>query len=201
MQPKLKVEQMPVDALAPYAGNAKEHPDWQVEQIARSIDQFGFNDPVGVWHDKDGTPVIVEGHGRVLAAKRLGIAEVPVIALDYLDDDGRRAYCLAHNQTTLTSGFDVDALRAEMDALADSGIDMADFGFDADGLSLGDDVEPIDDTDNGGVSQTGSYIRWDGHEVTLSEGELGELNAAYDSYLEKNGVTIGLFRSILDAAD
>ena len=127
MDVRLKVEKMPTDSLVPYAGNAKEHPEWQVGQIAASIEQFGFCDPVGIWHDEDGSPVIVEGHGRVLAAKSLGIREVPVVTLDHLDDEGRRAYTLAHNQTTMTSGFDPEKLSAELSDLA---IDMSAFGFD-----------------------------------------------------------------------
>ena len=92
MQTKLKVEYARTSELVPYAGNAKEHPDWQVEQIANSIDQFGFNDPVGVWTRQDGQLEIVEGHGRVLAAKELGIENVPIVRLDHMDDDARRAY-------------------------------------------------------------------------------------------------------------
>ena len=128
MQPKLTVKMVPTDELVPYAGNAKEHPDWQVGQIAASIKQFGFDDPVGIWHNPQGQPVIVEGHGRVLAAKELGITEVPTIALDHLDDEGRRAYTLAHNKLTTNTGYDADVLAAELDAI--SGIDMSDFGFD-----------------------------------------------------------------------
>lgn len=130
MQPKLKVERMKTRDLVPYAGNAKEHPDWQVEQIAESIKQFGMCDPIGIWHDADNRPVIVEGHGRVLALKRLGIDECPVIALDHLDDDARRAYVHVHNQTTMTSGFDMDALAVDMESLPE--FDWAAFGFDSD---------------------------------------------------------------------
>lgn len=107
---RLKIEQMRTSDLAPYAGNAKEHPSWQVEQIANSIDQFGFNDPIGVWTNPQGVCEIVEGHGRLLAAQKLGIEKVPVIRLDHLDDDARRAYVHVHNQTTMTSGFDLDKL-------------------------------------------------------------------------------------------
>lgn len=128
MNPELTVKMVPTDELVPYAGNAKEHPDWQVGQIAASIEQFGFDDPVGIWHNPQGQPVIVEGHGRVLAAKELGITEVPTIALDHLDDEGRRAYTLAHNKLTTNTGYDADMLAAELDAI--TGIDMADFGFD-----------------------------------------------------------------------
>lgn len=127
---ELRVTMTPTSELVPYAGNAKIHTDEQVAQIAASIEEFGFNDPIGIWHDGDGAPVIVEGHGRVLAANLLGIAELPTIALDHLSDEQRRAYVHVHNQTTLTSGFDLDALQAELAALPE--FDWASFGFDPD---------------------------------------------------------------------
>lgn len=130
-QPELRVYEVPTGELVPYAGNAKEHPDWQVGQIVASIERFGFLDPVGVWHDPDGRPVIVEGHGRVMAAKELGMESVPCVALDHLDDEGRRAYALAHNQLTMNSGWDDLALSDELADLAD--MDMGDFGFDVGG--------------------------------------------------------------------
>ena len=120
----MEIEYMRTDALRAYAGNAKEHPPEQVDQIAESIRQFGFNDPIAVW-GKDNT--VVEGHGRLAAAKQIGITEVPVIRLDHLDDEQRRAYTLAHNQLTLNSGYDMDALRAELEAI--DSIDMAAFDF------------------------------------------------------------------------
>ena len=121
---ELQIERMRTDALRAYAGNAKEHPQEQVEQIAESIRQFGFNDPIAVW-GPDNT--VVEGHGRLAAAKLIGIAEVPVIRLDHLNDEQRRAYTLAHNQLTMNSGYDMEALRAELEAI--DGIDMAAFDF------------------------------------------------------------------------
>lgn len=127
MQPKLKVEYVNADALLPYAGNAKEHPEWQIEHIANSIEQFGFSDPIGVWTNADGVLEIVEGHGRLLAAKRLGIERVPIVKLDHMDDDARRAYAHVHNQTTLTSGFDEEALTLELESIP--GFDWNDFGF------------------------------------------------------------------------
>lgn len=130
-QPELRVYEVPTGELVPYAGNAKEHPDWQVGQIVASIERFGFSDPVGVWHDPEGRPVIVEGHGRVMAAKELGMESVPCVALDHLDDEGRRAYALAHNQLTMNSGWDDLALSDELADLAD--MDMGDFGFDVGG--------------------------------------------------------------------
>lgn len=121
-------EMMPTAALVPYAGNAKRHPDWQVEQIANSIQAFGFNDPIAIWHDVAGHPVVVEGHGRLLAAKRLGMDEVPVIALDHLDEEGRRAYTLAHNRLTMNTDYDALLLDSELGAI--EGFDMAEFGFE-----------------------------------------------------------------------
>lgn len=129
MDPKLKVEYMDVSELIPYANNAKEHPDWQVEQIAASIRQFGMCDPVGVWTNPDGGLEIVEGHGRVLALKEMGVTRCPVIKLDHLDDEGRRAYTHIHNQTNLTTGFDWEALDAEIASMPE--IDWGAFGLDA----------------------------------------------------------------------
>lgn len=130
MAPSLRIVNLPTDELVPYAGNAKEHPQEQIEQIAKSIEEFGFDDPVGVWHDGDGRPVIVEGHGRVLAAKLLGMEELPTISLDHLTDEQRRAYVHVHNQTTLTSGFDMEALQAELASLPE--FDWGSFGFEMD---------------------------------------------------------------------
>lgn len=133
----VKVTRMPVSALRAYAGNAKEHPREQIEQIAESIKEFGFNDPIAVW-GPDNT--IVEGHGRVQAAELLGMTEVPVIRLDHLTDEQRRAYTLVHNQLTLNSEWDDEALRAELDAI--DGIDMAAFDFSfADEATEGEGAE------------------------------------------------------------
>lgn len=121
----LKISYISIDKLTPYEGNAKEHPDEQVEQIAESIRQFGFNDPIAI--AADGT--IIEGHGRYLAAKLLEMDKVPVIRLDELTDEQRRAYTLVHNQLTLNSGFDFDALEAELEKI--ESIDMSAFDFGA----------------------------------------------------------------------
>lgn len=128
MVPKdLQRQMMRVSELVPYVGNAKKHPEWQVEQIRNSIEAFGFNDPIAIWQDVAGHWMIVEGHGRLLAAKQLGMDEVPVIRLDQLDDEGRRAYTLAHNKLTMNTDFDVQILDAELDAI--EGLDMSEFGF------------------------------------------------------------------------
>lgn len=125
-QPELRVEEVPVADLVPYVRNAKRHDDAQVRTIANSIREFGNCDPVAVWTNAKGEPEIVEGHGRVLALKQLGIETAPVIHLDHLTDEQRRAYTHVHNQTTLNSGFDPDLLEADMFELD---FDWEGFGF------------------------------------------------------------------------
>ena len=128
---KLKVEYMPIDQLTPYENNAKIHTEEQIGQIKASITEFGMNDPIAIW-GKDNT--IIEGHGRLMACKELGMAEVPVIRLDSLSDEQRRAYTLVHNQTTMSTGFDIDILNTELDNID---LDMSVFGFDI-------EIDPID---------------------------------------------------------
>lgn len=136
---ELKIEIEKVEDLVPYARNAKKHPPEQVRQIAASIKEFGNCDPVAVWTNAKGEPEIVEGHGRVLALKELGIDKCPVIYLDHLSDEQRRAYTHVHNQTTLTSGFDLGVLDLDMDELD---FDWGDFGFGGfdEGFSAIDDL-------------------------------------------------------------
>lgn len=134
----LEVEYMNVSELKMYHNNAKIHDDEQIDAIARSIERFGMNDPIGIWKNDDGVFEIVEGHGRVLAAGVLGIEEVPVIRLDHLTDEERRAYTHIHNQTTLISDFDEDILAIDMGELD---FQWDDFGFDAEYEDDDDDNE------------------------------------------------------------
>lgn len=128
-QPELSVEEVPTDELIPYARNAKIHTHEQIDQICSSIEEFGFADPVGVWEGPNGLE-IVEGHGRVMAAKKLGMGKVPIIRLDYMTDKERKAYGLAHNKLTMNTGWDFAKLDAELEELAGE-FDMGDFGFDS----------------------------------------------------------------------
>lgn len=128
----MKIEYVPISEIAPYARNAKKHPNRQIEQIAESIREFGFNDPIAIW--KDGT--IIEGHGRLEAAKMLNMDKIPIIRLDELTDDQRRAYGLVHNKLTMNSGFDIDLLTVELEDLPE--IDMEQFGFEYPDLDDGE---------------------------------------------------------------
>lgn len=121
---ELNIEYLPVEALRPYDRNARKHAKKDIDAIAASIQEFGFDDPIGIWGDG----LIVEGHGRLLAAKQLGMTSVPCIRLDHLTDEQRRAYTLAHNRTAELSGWDFDIQAAELAGIED--IDMTLFGFD-----------------------------------------------------------------------
>lgn len=130
--PNLKINYVKTSDLRAYANNAKEHPAEQIEQIKKSIQEFGFNDPIAVWKDNE----VIEGHGRLIAATELGLDKVPVINLDSLTDAQRRAYMLAHNKLTMNSGFNLDLLEMELSELSE--IDMSAFGFDVADLESGE---------------------------------------------------------------
>lgn len=121
----LQTVRLSLDELTPYANNAKEHPEEQLDQIRESIQRFGFCDPIAVWGDDN---TIVEGHGRYLVLKEMGETEVDCIRLDHLTDEERRAYTLAHNKLTMNSGFDFEILNGELGSI--TSIDMEAFGFE-----------------------------------------------------------------------
>jgi ParB-like chromosome segregation protein Spo0J len=127
-----------VTSLIPYARNSRTHSDAQVGQIAASIKEFGFLNPIIV----DGESGIIAGHGRVLAAQKLGIAELPVIEAGHLSDTQRRAYIIADNKLAMNAGWDDEMLRVELDALGVDGFDLELTGFSLDEiqqLEMGDE--------------------------------------------------------------
>jgi DNA modification methylase len=152
MQPDhLQVEQWPIERLLPYAANARTHAEEQVAQIAGSIAEFGFNVPCLI----DERGVLIAGHGRLLAARRLGLAEVPVIRLGHLTDAQARTFRIADNQIALNAGWDDAMLAAEVARLKEDGVhlDLLGFGEDeldrlldsldgTDGATDGEDVVP-----------------------------------------------------------
>lgn len=128
----LKIEYVNINDLKKYHKNAKKHPKEQVKRIANSIKEFGMCDPIGVWGEDN---LIIEGHGRLMALKKLGYKEAPIIRLDHLSEEQRKAYTLAHNKSA-ESEWDFEILAEELNSIVD--IDMMDFGFD---LSI-DEEEP-----------------------------------------------------------
>lgn len=141
---KLKIEYVDIDTIKPYKNNAKKHPQEQIDQIKKSIQEFGNNDPIAVWNNE-----IVEGHGRYLALQELGGGTIPIIRLDELTDEQRKAYTLVHNKLTMNSDFDFNILDSE---IAEIDIDMSEFGFDSidvDSDMFGTDFElPSGDKEN-----------------------------------------------------
>lgn len=123
---QLKIEYISLDEIKPYERNAKLHPENQIEQLKKSINDFGFNDPIAVWKDNE----IIEGHGRYIAAKELGFETVPIIRLDGLTEKQRKAYTLVHNKLTMNTGFDFENLVAELKDVDDL-FQMEEFGFSA----------------------------------------------------------------------
>lgn len=123
-----KIETRATDQLVPYARNARKHEPWQVAQIAASIKEFGFTNPVLI----DETGEIVAGHGRVMAALKLDLPEVPCIVLGHLTKTQRKAYVLADNQLALNSSWDMGLLSVELDELKLDGFDLDVLGFPQD---------------------------------------------------------------------
>ena len=135
-----KIEWRSVETLIPYAKNARTHSDEQVAQIAGSIKEFGFNNPVLV--DKENS--VIAGHGRLMAARKLGMDKVPVVELEHLTESQRKAYVLADNRIALNSGWDTSMLSLELQDLKDD-IDLSLLGFDPDELDAL--LNPIDETE------------------------------------------------------
>ena len=120
----MEIVKIKIKDLKPYKNNAKIHTEEQIEQIKKSIQEFGMNDPVAVWGEDN---IIVEGHGRLEALKELGYDEVECIRLDHLTDEERKAYTLTHNKLTMNTGFDFDILNEELSDILE--MNMSDFGF------------------------------------------------------------------------
>ena len=127
----MQIEQLKVGDLIPYVNNSRTHSDEQVMQVASSIKEFGFTNPILI--DDDGG--IIAGHGRLMAAKKLGLVEVPCIRLGHLSEAQRKAYVIADNQLALNSGWDLDTLKLEIDRLGELDFDIELLGFDDDFLT------------------------------------------------------------------
>jgi ParB-like chromosome segregation protein Spo0J len=126
-----RMELWPIEKLIPYAKNPRTHSETQVAQIAASIAEFGFLNPMLV----DTQAGLLAGHGRLLAAQRLELKRVPVIVLDHLTETQKRAYLLADNQLALNAGWDMEMLRVELEGLRRSDFDLEVIGFDINELA------------------------------------------------------------------
>ena len=170
-----RIELWLIDRLIPFARNPRTHSEAQVTQIAASIVAFGFNNPILV----DTKGGIIAGHGRLLAARKLQLQEVPVIVLDHLTEAQKRAYIIADNQLALNAGWDEELLRAELAALQDEDFNVRLIGFEdeelarllaaqnaAEGLTEEDAVPELPDTP---TSQPGDFWILGDHRLLVGD--------------------------------
>lgn len=142
--PDLKIVYLSPDELTPYEHNTRKHAPDDIEQIKQSILEDNFNDPIAVWGPNN---IIVEGHGRQIAAKELGLERVPCIRLDHLTDTQRREYAIRHNRTAELSAWDFGKLEQEIAALKIDGVDLSGLDFDIPDI-LGGATEPTANDDD-----------------------------------------------------
>lgn len=150
----MKVELINIEKLIPYAMNARTHSEEQVAQIAGSIKEFGFNNPVLI----DSENGLIAGHGRVMAGRKLGLKEVPAIRLGHLTDIQKKAYILADNKIALNSGWDYELLKSEIEMLEEEEFRLDVLGFsvqEIEQITVGeqmkqdspDDFKDVDESD------------------------------------------------------
>ena len=187
-----KIAPWPTDKLIPYARNARTHSDAQVAQIAASIAEFGFTNPILAGSDG----VIVAGHGRLAAAQKLGLASVPVVVLDHLTATQRRALVIADNRIAENAEWDEAMLRVELADLQDEGFDLDLTGFDADALAelmAGDepvnegqiDEDAVPDVGETPVTLPGDVWQLGPHRLLCGDATVA---ASYDSLLDGEAV-------------
>lgn len=122
----MELEKISIDKIRMYENNAKEHPGWQIEQIKKSIEMFGYNDPIAI----DENNMIIEGHGRFLALKSLEYKEVNVIRLTGLTEEQKNAYSIVHNKLTMNTDFDIEKLKFAFNELQIADFDLSILGFE-----------------------------------------------------------------------
>jgi len=180
------IEYLGVDLLIPYVNNSRTHSDTQVAQIASSIKEFGFTNPILI----DGSNGIIAGHGRVMGAKKLGIDKVPCIRLAGLTPAQIKAYVIADNKLALNAGWDDAMLRLEFDELAELGFDLELTGFglgEIDSLPDIDGELPFISSDDREPFQRVAFILHDDQKVIVDDAILlAKTNPCYDEGLNQN---------------
>lgn len=162
----MQIEVVSIDTIKEYSLNAKEHPKEQIEQIKKSIQEFGNNDPIAI----DSNGEIIEGHGRYIALKELGYKEVEVIRLGHLTEQQKKAYRLIHNKLTMNSEFNLELLEQELAELQT--LDMQEFGFDF----VSDFMAEIKDVDEFDIDEAVEQAE---EQSRTQEGDLWRLGSHY----------------------
>lgn len=166
---KLNIEYINVNDIKPYNRNNKKHEDFDVGEIAKSIEKYGMNDPIGVWKGN----VIIEGHGRFEACKQIGMTEIPCIHLDHLTDKQRREYAIAHNKTLELAEYNFENLEFELPEL-----DLSDFDFDFD-FGIENNERAYDN------DPTTYEERLKEFNARMESGELSEDDEEYQEFVQK----------------
>ena len=166
---ELKIEYLPIKVLRPYEKNTRKHQKKDVDNIAKSIEKYGMCDAIGIWGEQN---IIVEGHGRMMACKQLGMTEVPCVRLDHLTDEQRREYAIAHNATAELSEWDLDILPDELAEL-----DLSDFDFDFGIEGEEEETEIVEDDD---LDEQERLFK-----ERMARGEIFEEDEEYQEFLEK----------------
>lgn len=190
----MNIKNIPVDNIIPYVNNPRNNAA-AVDKVAASIKEFGFKVPVII--DKDN--VLITGHTRLLAAKKLELKEVPAIMADDLTEAQIKAFRIADNKVSEYATWDEEALRIELEQLEEmdfdleiAGIDYSDFNLDTDNLP--DELE-LERTEQGNVQL--KYLKFDSYNITLSDEEHSLFSTAIETYIEKTGVLQGFVSDLL----
>ena len=197
---ELKTKLINLDKIIPYENNAKEHQDWQIAQIKNSIEKFGFNDPIAVNENMG----IIEGHGRYLAAKELGLKEVPCIILSGMTADEERAYIIAHNKLTMNTRFNLEVLEYELNALEVEDFDLSLTGFSEEELlemkeKLPEDMDiPYDEEEIGGENTNLNTLKFGNIKCKMTDEELEMLVKKYNEHIETKGTDYGFVTDLLE---
>ena len=193
-----KVERRSVESLVPYASNSRTHSAEQIDQIAASITEWGWTVPVLV----DEAGVLIAGHGRIMAAKQLGIETVPVMVAEGWSDAQKHAYVIADNKLALNAGWDDEVLKAELEALSEADFDLGLTGFGLEELDALLDLEDEDDLEQLAPANSGDSkilkMRFGSSEVPMTQKEHDWLAAQLAAHLEKFGMPSGFIEQTLN---
>lgn len=192
----MEILKVGISEIKPYELNAKEHPQEQIEQIKKSILEYGNNDPIAV----DENNIIIEGHGRYIALQELGAETAEIIRLSHLTDEQKRAYRLIHNKLTMNSDFDFKKLEKELAELTAFDVDMSLFGFDE---NIFDDLNFLPqeielEREKSGTAAKTPQLKYGSTSIYLTEEENEQFNTLLTDYLDKNGTLYGFISFLMN---
>lgn len=192
----MELEKINIEKIKMYENNAKEHPEWQVEEIVKSISAFGYKDPIAL----DENDIIIEGHGRYLALKQLNFKEIEILRITDLTEEQKAAYAIAHNKLTMNTDFDFETLKYELNKLELADFDLKILGFEETELEkileeLNEEI-PIPEYDYDEEEESGKRIKEKmliigEKKIPLTEKEYEFLMEKYENYIKENGVAYG----------